>query len=943
MTFTVTAIPEVTGANTSSTVTTGTFNVPAGSLVVLLVAANASTSGITTSSVTNNGAALTWSPRIVSDYSTFSVNGYSAIYTAPVLTARTGLTVTVNTAGSTSTTRRPSVKPYVVQGAHLTDPVASAGQLPTTTNAGTSTWTQVVPNSALFVVGAEWQKRGAPSSSDLTYVGIDQAGADGISALFGYRPALGRAGLETYTYDAAGTLAAAWNLSRIELRPAPLAAPNPTGVPFLPAELAGARIGVEMAFGADVNGDPDTWTWTDVTSDVRQDPPISITLGRNDEAATSQPASCTMHLNNAAGAYSLGGQSSRWPYIRRNLPVRVSVKPATGSTYTAVFYGYATGFTPTWQTNGAAPTVELEAAGTLRRLGQGASPVASALTRALTQTPTVVAYWPCEDGKSATVLAPAVGAAPLTFSGAPKLASFDEFVCSKPLPVLNTSVLDGPVPAYTNTGAQQVRALFAFPDAGGIPDRTILMRVFCGGSAARWDLHYTALGGLELNVYDRFNTLIHDGGAVGFNLNGKARRLSLEMVQVGADISWRYSAIAPDATGAAYWDGGGGGVLLTGQTVGGITRVLINPDAVLNDVAVGHLSVQNVQTSIYDNNGELNAYVGENAITRMYRLTGENNVPITIVGTSTALMGAQRVGTLLELLRECETADQGVLFDGLTPGLTYVARSERENQTPDITIDAAADQLAGEFAPVDDDQRTRNKVVASRVDGATKTVEDVTGRMGTAAIGIYDTSIDVSLSSDEVIGDYAGWLVHLGTQEGYRYPSVQVDVRATPILAPAVLAVGPSNRVDVTGVSTPAPGHPVGTLSLLVEGLAVTLSPFQWTVKAKCSSYAPWRIGVVAAPTGDTSQYLLRVQTDGSTLAAARAAGATTLSVASTGPLWTTAADDFPLVLDVGGIEVTATACTGTSSPQTFTVAALPMARPSGTPVTVRTTPALGL
>ena len=43
-------------------------------------------------------------------------------------------------------------------------------------------------------------------------------------------------------------------------------------------------------------------------------------------------------------------------------------------------------------------------------------------------------------------------------------------------------------------------------------------------------------------------------------------------------------------------------------------------------------------------------------------------------------------------------------------------------------------------------------------------------------------------------------------------------------------------------------------------------------------------------------------------------AGSTSLEVdVPDGPLWTTVADDYPMDLEIGGIKVTATACTGAS------------------------------
>jgi len=63
----------------------------------------------------------------------------------------------------------------------------------------------------------------------------------------------------------------------------------------------------------------------------------------------------------------------------------------------------------------------------------------------------------------------------------------------------------------------------------------------------------------------------------------------------------------------------------------------------------------------------------------------------------------------------------------------------------------------------------------------------------------------------------------------------------------------------------------------------------------------------------------------------------------SAGPLWTTKADDFPMDLDLGAVKVTATACSGSASPQTFTISPMPVTRPAGTRVQLWNPPVFGL
>jgi hypothetical protein len=348
-----------------------------------------------------------------------------------------------------------------------------------------------------------------------------------------------------------------------------------------------------------------------------------------------------------------------------------------------------------------------------------------------------------------------------------------------------------------------------------------------------------------------------------------------------------------------------------------------------------------VITSNYANSDALLAPEGEHAATptgRLVRLCTENDVELEVFTAADVpgdldQMGPQLIAPLVDLLRECETADQGMLFDGRHAGLSYVTRYRRERGTVALTIDASQGELASPFEPVDDDQRTRNRMQITRLHGITVTREDTGGPLGTGVVGIYDDSMTINNRNDSMARQYALWFVNLGTVEGYRYPSVTVDLAAAPQLAAAVLDVVPGDRIEVTGLDDTLAGFPQDTVSLIVEGIAHELTTRSWRATFRCSPFEPWAIGEVAAATGDTSDMVMRCDTDGSTVNTTAAAGATSLSVASSGVRWTTASDDYPLHLSVGGVKVRATACSGSSSPQTMTVDPLPVARASGLPI----------
>jgi len=747
------------------------------------------------------------------------------------------------------------------------------------------------------------------------------------------------------------------------------------GVAFLDRELgADAALGVEIAFGADLGGDPADWVWTDVTADVRQDPGISTSLGRNDEASTSNPAELTLALTNKDGGYSLGGRSANYPYIRRNTPVRVRIDPADGGGGRVVFHGGATGWTPGWDSlTGRIPVVTLSASGTLRRLAQGDAPVQSSFRRAITANSSIVAYWPMEEGTAATY-APAVrGGRDMRFTadfpGAEtEWASDSSFFCSDKLPRIKTGQLTAFPAPYTDTGTVQVRFLMLMPDSPtAVPAGAYLFSVFTTGSVARWDVIYRG-SFIEIAARLTSGATVYSA-TFDYDFTGRdyePARVGLVLQQNGGNIDWTFDWTPARPRSGGFYNPG----TITGQTAGAVSWVQFGANQQLGDTVIGHLTVGNgpyvrasttTNGSQFEDNLGLSAFQGEAAIgpavalenapaaltSRLERLCVENGIPLTVYPstlTGDALnadraihyrfdgMGPQLVAPLLTLLREAEAADGGQLWDGRAHGLAYSSRRRREAGAVKLTIDAAAGELAGDFAPTDDDQRTRNRVAVKRAVGVTSEYEDTDGPLGTGEIGTYDEQVTVNLHRDQDTAQHAQWRVAAGTVVGYRYPSVTVDLRVAPHLAPAILDLVPGERVDVTGLDDTLEQFTAPSVSLVVEGIAHEITSRSWRCTLRCSPFEPLAVGRVAAESGDTSDMVMRLDTDGSEVTTNVPAGATALVVQAVGSaaVWTTDADDYPLWLEVGGLPVRATACSGASSPQTFTVDPLPVARAAG-------------
>lgn len=723
------------------------------------------------------------------------------------------------------------------------------------------------------------------------------------------------------------------------------------------------RIGVAIAFAGDLT-DPDgsSWIFTEVTTDVRVASGIYLRHGRSDEASTAQPAMCRFTLGNQDGKYSLGGRSPYWPNVRQGTPVGIYID--TGSGFETVFLGYADGFTPAYSIDpldtaagrGDA-TVEVVASGALRRLGQGNPPVYSSMRRSMIEDPTVQAYWPCEDGQNAALISSAfANQPPMDFSGrlhdgsnpglpatSPKLAASDVFDCSLPLPQLNDSEWYGNVPAYTATSAICLRFLIDFPDSGS-NDQAVLIGLITTGDPSFWEVRYLTGGDLNIRAWRYFTTLILDQN-IDFNLDGRRGLLYLELTTSGGNVNWNLQFIDAGANFSAGLTG-----TVTSATLGRAVRVQTNTDGGHVGVTMGHIAVRSAVGVLATNIAQLNAHVSDQVGERLFRITAEyllnytqidGDVP---VDTVTDQMGPQRPNTVLGILRECETCDQGILWDGIDPGIQYSTKRYRESRVPVLIVDVPSGQVAYPFTPLHDDANRRNRVTASRTKGASSMYEDTTGPLGSQVIGRYDDSLDVNVELDSSTFYYAGWLVHTGTIEGYRWPRLGLDLAANPDLIDDWVGVIPGDRIDVTGLDRINSSAPVEPISLGIEGFEQTITDSTWNVTINASPYYAWAVAQACAATGDTQEFGMRADTSGSTVTTLIAAGQASLSVTtSSGPLWTTNSDDFPLYLDVGAVRVRATACSGTSSPQTFTVDAMPVDRPAGTPVTVWRQPVLGL
>jgi len=708
-------------------------------------------------------------------------------------------------------------------------------------------------------------------------------------------------------------LVAGWE-RRLGGQPGPFSAPAGSG------ESSAGNVQVELW----IDGQ-----WQDITSYVMTrdgSQNIAISHGQQNEGSQVQPARCAFQLNNRDGRFSPRNPTSPlYGKIGRNQPIRVSVPSGNDKAYR--FWGEVPAWPQNWDTTGVDVWVEMEAAGVLRRLGQGSTPLGSAMRVALaggSTTNTVIAYWPCEDASGATTIGSAVSGVPaMTISGTPTLATNTDFVCSGALPTMGTASFTARVPAYTPDGGllstnpfvTMLRFLLKIPQAGATNGQVVASFTWTG-SIPTWEVYYSTSGSGQLGLRgkDSTGTVVQDTGVGGPAANGALLHVSAQLDESGGiALEFALSILVVGSTTAS-----GPSSSALGPTAGIVTSVTVAPGRGLPDTVVGQVSLQLAPTTPLTDTATvaavIAAHAGETAAARVQRLCGIAGIGFELVGTASdsVAMGTQLSGKILDLINQAVAADGGRLFERTSAlGLGYRTRVSLENQAAALALSYPAGNLAQVPKPLDDDQYTRNDITVSRTGGSYARATLSTGALSVLAppngVGQYDDSVQLNVQSDSTLPDQAGWRLHLGTVDEARFPQISINlahpsITGSTTIRTGALALRPGDRLTVSGM--PA-GQAPDTVSQLLLGRSETIDNFQHRITFNCQPESPYRVGVT-----DSADFG-RVDTDGSALAADVTATGTTLSVATTtsgNPTWTTDLSETPFDLRIAGEQITVAA-----------------------------------
>lgn len=758
------------------------------------------------------------------------------------------------------------------------------------------------------------------------------------------------------------------------------------GGPFLRDVFPSGVQTVQAAFGYDLTSDPATWVWTDITTYVQWDPGASIRIGYPNESAGLVPASFSATLGTKAGPatnfLTNNPFGAFWPNVKENVPIRALLNVGAGNSLR--FQGYATSFEPVRDAGGALLIVNLLANGIARRIKQGKSAKRSAMWRfnMLADRYPVntnggdggdfgmgrpdyngtgqgyhaapVHYWPLEERSGSLQGANVANASyPMTTRETGSLPNFAARTVgqgSEPIPVFNTGNYllaefpgvalgadqTGSFPTYKTGCVSWLQHIPALPTADAE-----IMRILCTGTVGIITLVWQYNAGppvtpsFRIDMYSNTGALIVSSSVFDDSEAVDVPTWALLRIdEQGSDVvvEFDYATFAASPNDGTIFRGSAfNTVTAAGRNVGTIREIIIANNRTLPDVAIGHVGLYNGGLGALPTTSP-RAVLGRRGDTpdwRAVRTSLEDEVPLTIIGTSDIVLGPQKTGGYLDIMAEAVTGDAGLLVDGLGPGMTFICRTQAYSVAPSLTLNAAGGMVPGPLRPGGDDQYRINSYTATNPTGSEATFTKTAGTLGTDQVGTYEDSGDVCVAFDATLYDHAGWRVAQGTVSGLRYPTLSFELAkpATSVRAQDWLNTTVFERIDALALE---PGTTMPNRSFLLRGWSERWNSKQWDVTANVTPYDAYGVGVLADVTGTTDEFVLRLADDGvSTLVSGVSAGATSLSVATgaTGQLWTSAAltptyadDIIGLKIVIDGIIISVTAIVGGTSPQAFTV-----------------------
>lgn len=675
---------------------------------------------------------------------------------------------------------------------------------------------------------------------------------------------------------------------------------------------------VYLALGADRLAQRTDWTWTDVTSFVLYDDGngVSFDIAYPEGVGQASATRLSFTANNSDGRWSPRNPAGAWfGLIGDGTPVKATFSNGAGEKDLAL--AYLADLPVRWTTGRKFRYVPIEAFGLLADLESGDTLESNAYRWVLNYRPPV-AYWACEDGQDATRMASAIAGVPDgTAFNDMNFAADGDFGGSKPLPTFNSagSYVTFPVLPYPRPSPEAWSVMRAWR----VPERPVGTvevgpSVFVSsGAVRRFVLEMTSAtpSVLYLRGYGESNVELLGHAGLSFDniatsdLSepfGEQLAITISAVQNGTGIDWalniwRTNQGASGSTGTLAASTLGPVYALTTGLVGDLSGQTAAHFAVFNDADSADFAAANVA----------GGGLGDLSTDRFAQQAILGNVPFSYVaGGVGEPMGYVPTDTLINILRETDTIEDGLFFESPAGDLTLLRVADLTGQSVALTL--AYGTHLEQLEPTGASRDLVNRAVVSRNDGSSVTV-DATGPLGPAACGVVKSRpINVNAQYDINLRTYGEWATAVGTTEDYRYlVSLLFHAGAAPKLDDwQATAIG--DRVQITG---PPSDLPPDTIDTYLRGYSGRVNRFEYAISARLAPYAPYRTFEFGG-----SGNLGRLASSGSRLLAGITSSATSATVGTYGnptgrtgvaAKWSTTSLPYSLGL-AGAEQVTCTA-----------------------------------
>lgn len=604
------------------------------------------------------------------------------------------------------------------------------------------------------------------------------------------------------------------------------------------------------------------------------------------------------------------------------------------------FVGEISGYTPRRDLSGKDRTVDVEAAGVTRRLGQGQNVAAlDAMTDYLTHTSTPVVAFVGDSPNDLTFTRTldAVGAFNPGYAlgdlgfGTPVISLTSTIPTRDGNGYLRSGYLNATISRLEGT---HFGAGFIFQaQAGQLGAISTVVTCYADAAVSReFEFQVDGSTGIIRLFIRSFNygtgattvtipISVASSVAAGLDGNnygdGLRHTAWLALDQSGGNIAYNLSI-----DGASI----GSGTIAGNLTTLWQLHVAYDPVTSGGPVSFGYLSAYQAASvpSAAAFANVATGYAGEYAADRILRLAAAAGIT---AGASTPSsismpMGPQSAKGVLALMQEAAASDGGFLYDQRAAiGLGYNARAVLYNLPVTVVLDWSTNIFGGDPAPTDDDQTMRNDVTATNYTGTSSHQQLATGPLSVQAppngVNTYPTSVSVNVASDGYLPDIARWVLAQDTVDKPRWPALPINmlngrVRASSALFNQIADATPSAASIVQIKNLPAPNPPDAVLTRLL-GLAETVAQDQWQGTWNCPPADVYTVPVWGS---------MRFDAENSTVGTGFNTVAASLQIASAAntQLWTTDGTMMPFDIIIAGERMTVTNITGASSPQTFTV-----------------------